>query len=136
VNALPRRRQLVGWAVALIGMIAWQLSRPSGINGAHAWLGQHLQWLLRLLDRYLVLIALAACWETLRAPRSHPAALVLGVFVVALNVLELPLNLFLGSMLALLVAVAAVARPRPNRVIIGRCIVLAGLAIALDAFAH
>ena len=46
-------------AVALIGLIGWMLSRPSGIDGAHVWLAHELPWLARLLDRYLALIGLA-----------------------------------------------------------------------------
>lgn len=130
------RPRIATVAVGLVATIAWVLSRPDGVDGAHAWLAQALPPLARLLDRYLVLLSLAFCWALWREPRSGPAVLVLAHVAAALNLFELPMNLFLGALLAFLTAVGLVARPWPNRVVIGRCIVLTGFAVALDAVAH
>ena len=140
MNASLSRPQIAAATVALLGMIAYMLSQPHGVEGAHAWLAHDLPWLARLLDRYPALLNLATCWLLWRDPRIPRACLVAPLvlchFAGALLLLQLPMNLFLGLLLALLAAVALVARPRPNHVIIGRCIVLGGLAIAIDALAH
>ena len=140
MNPSLSRPQIAAVTVALLGMIAYMLSQPHGVAGTPAGLAHDLPWLARLLDRYPVLINLATCWLLWCDPQIPRARLVAPLalchFAGALLVLQLPLNLVLGSLLALLTAVALVARPRPNRVIIGRCIVLAGLAIAIDAVAH
>lgn len=131
-----RRRQLALW-IAATTTLAWMFSMPHlGIDGAHAWLVREMPWLAQLRDRYLVLFSLAVCWASWRKPRIQPGALALGHFAAAVLVFELPMNLLLGSLLALSTIVALVARPWPNRVIIGRCIMLGGLAIAIDAVAH
>jgi hypothetical protein len=136
MSASLRLPQIAIWTMVLLATIAWWLFRPSGLEGAHAWLANELPWLARLLDRYLVLFSLAVCWAAWRKPRIPPGALAVGHFCTALLALTLPMNLVLGLLLGLLTAVALVARPWPNRVIIGRCIVLGGLAIAIDAVAH
>ena len=136
MSASLSRPQIAGVTVALLGLVAYMLSQPRGVEGAHAWLARDVPWLARLLDRYPVLVNLGTCWMLWRESRMPPAPLVLLHFAVALQVLKLPMNLVLGLLLGLLTAVALVARPWPNRVIIGRCIVLAALAIAVDAVAH
>lgn len=136
MSASLSRPQIAGVTVALLGLVAYMLSQPHGVEGAHAWLARDVPWLARLLDRYPVLVNLGTCWMLWRESRTPPAPLVLLHFAVALQVLKLPMNLFLGSLLALLTAVALVARPWPNRMIMGRCVALAGLGVVLDAVIH
>ena len=136
MSASLSRPQIALWVVALAGAVGWVLFRPPAVDAAHAWVAQELPWLARLLDRHLVFLNLTTCWVFWRDPRVPPAALVLIHFATAVLVSQLPMNLVLGPLLALLTVVALVARPWPNRVIIGRCILLGGLAIAIDAIAH
>jgi hypothetical protein len=71
----------------------------------------------------------------LREPRCHPGIFVCWGLYTVIVLLELSMGWFLGGVLALLTAVALVARPWPNRAIIGRCAGLAVLAVGIDAIA-
>ena len=120
--------------LAMVSAAAWSLWRPASPNVVRGWLGQEIPWFERLLDTWEALLALAFWWVALRE-RCAPGLLILWGLYAVPTLLELSMGWFLGASLALLTAVALVARPWPNRTIMARCAALAGLAIAVDAVA-
>lgn len=122
-------------ALAMVSVVGWALWRPAWPNLVRDWIGQQIPWLARLLDTWEALFALAFWWMVLREPRWGPGVLILWALYAVPTLLELDLSWFLGGSLALLSAVALVARPWPNRTIMARCAGLAALAVGADAIA-
>lgn len=126
-------RGLAVLAVAVAGGIGWFLWRPVWPQVVRDWLAREIPWLAQLLGSWEAIFAFVGCWMMIREPRCSPGALALWGLYTVLVLLELSMGWFLGASLALLTAVALVARPWPNRTIMARCAVLAGLAVGIDA---
>jgi hypothetical protein len=94
-------------------------------------------WLLaypavqRLFTARLALISLAATWAAVREPRAGALVPLCLCLVTTWNLLELRMGALLGSVLLVLGGIAMSARPWPNRVIMARCVAIAGLAVAI-----
>lgn len=126
-------RGLAVLAVAVAGGIGWFLWRPVWPQVVRDWLAREIPWLAQLLGSWEAIFAFVGCWMMIREPRCSPGALALWGLYTVLVLLELSMGWFLGASLALLTAVALAARPWPNRTIMARCAVLAGLAVGIDA---
>lgn len=130
------QRRLAMMAVLIPTGVAWGLWRPTWPNATRDWLAQEIPWLARLFETWQALVVFVFWWLVLREPRCHPGVLVLWGLYTVLTLLELSMGWFLGGSLALLAAVALVARPWPNRAIMARCAALAAFAVGVDAIAR
>jgi hypothetical protein len=87
--------------------------------------------LTRLFSASSALVALTAASVAVRDPKTGTVlSLCLGALAIWF-VLELPMGALLGAVLLTLAAVALFARPWPNRIVMSRCIALAGIAVAV-----
>lgn len=126
----PSLRPLVAfcWLLSIVVTLSAVVRLWGG--AAQAWFADYPA-LMRLVGASSALVSLAAAWAALREPRSGAVVPLCLGSVAIWNVLELSLGPLLGSVLLSLVAIALIARPRPNRIVVARCFGLAGLAVAI-----
>lgn len=129
------RRGLAIVVVAIVAGVAWGLWRPLWPSAVRDWLAQDIPWLARLLGSWEAILALAGYWVFLRDPRCGPGVLACWSLFAVITLFELHMGWILALALAVLAAVALMARPWPNRTIMARCAALAGLAVAIEAVA-